>query len=170
MSSVNTLVRWITQWTCIILFQAPPPHPVFWKGEIEFPIKFPELNSSITMGELQSNINSLKYNKACGVDLWPNELIKTCAVIKNQLLVIFNRVLDSGVFPEWWCLGIVKPLHKKGTKHDPNNYRGITLISVIGNLFTRVLNTRLMSWAENNSIYMRARQVLDRTTVLWIIF
>ena len=41
------------------------------------------------------------------------------------------------------------PLHKKGDLDDPNNYRGITLISCFAKLFTSVLNERLKTWAQD---------------------
>lgn len=44
------------------------------------------------------------------------------------------------------------PIHKKGDKRDPSNYRGISLISVIGKLFCSLVNTRLQTWVEANSI------------------
>ena len=37
---------------------------------------------------------------------------------------------------------------KKGNKGAVDNYRGITLLSVFGELFTRVLNNRSTFWAE----------------------
>ena len=51
----------------------------------------------------------------------------------------FNKLLRAGYFPSSWAEGHVVPLHKKG---DVNNYRGITLLSVLGKLFSRLLNDR----------------------------
>ena len=63
---------------------------------------------------------------------------------------MFNLVLKSGVVPSDWCSGIIYPLYKnKGSPSDPNNYRGITLLSVIGKLFTSCLNHRLSIYVEN---------------------
>ena len=49
------------------------------------------------------------------------------------------------------------PLHKKGNLFLPDNYRGITLLSVLGKLFTRVLNNRLEKWAEEYGIYIESQ-------------
>ena len=35
-------------------------------------------------------------------------------------------------------------LFKKGDREDPGNYRGVTLLSVVGKVFCKVLNNRLV--------------------------
>ena len=39
----------------------------------------------------------------------------------------------------------------------PENYRGITLFSTLGKLFTKILNSRLTDWAENYGVYVEAQ-------------
>ena len=41
---------------------------------------------------------------------------------------------------------------KKGEHTDPDNYKGITLLSVLGKVFTIILNKRITKWTENNKI------------------
>ena len=36
-------------------------------------------------------------------------------------------------------------------------YRGITHLSTLGKLFTRILNNRLTTWAENYAVYTEAQ-------------
>ena len=43
-------------------------------------------------------------------------------------------------------------IRKKGNPSDPNNYRGITLLSCLRKLFTAVLNERLTSYLEDNNM------------------
>ena len=74
---------------------------------------------------------------------------------KNKFLIpylikIYNNISDSGIYPESWCKGLIVPIHKKGDRSDPNNYRGITLISAFAKLFSLVLRNRLNPWCEDN--------------------
>ena len=58
-------------------------------------------------------------------------------------------VLESGVIPTDWTLGIIKVLYKnKGDINNVNNYRGITLLSCLGKLFTSVINERLHTYLK----------------------
>ena len=41
---------------------------------------------------------------------------------------------------------------KKGPANDPNNYRGITILSCFGKLFTSILNERLTDFIESNNV------------------
>ena len=67
---------------------------------------------------------------------------------------LFNIILDSGVLPEVWSVGLIKPIYKqKGEKNKPENYRPITLVSCIGKLFTGILSNRLYTYAENNELF-----------------
>ena len=61
-----------------------------------------------------------------------------------MLCVLFNNLLDAGVFPEEWGKAIIVPIYKNGDKVDPGNYRGISLLTCISKLFTKILNNRLV--------------------------
>ena len=43
-----------------------------------------------------------------------------------------------------WREGLIVNLLKKGDKEEPGNYRGITLLSVVGKVFCKILNNRLV--------------------------
>ena len=44
------------------------------------------------------------------------------------------------------------PIFKKGDNNNPDNYRGITLTSIIGKVYTHILNRRLSKWAQRERI------------------
>ncbi len=65
---------------------------------------------------------------------------------------MFNKVFDSGVMLTEWLVGMIVPIYKnKGDTHV-NNYRGITLLSCLGILFTSILNERLTEYSNTFNI------------------
>ena len=111
------------------------------------------LDAPFSENEVANVIKKLKNNKACGIDLITNEFLKAAS---NTFLSIFtdffNLVLSSGKIPEDWAIGVIKPLYKnKGSTEDANNYRGITLLSCFGKVFTSLVNNRLNDFFEANN-------------------
>ena len=108
----------------------------------ELGVMFEELNVQISMQEIRKAARLLKNGKSSGPDLFLNEFLKYgINSLLSYLHTLFNRVFDTGVFPDSWGDGFIVPLHKKGNVGNVENYRGITLLSVVGKLFTSILNT-----------------------------
>ena len=113
-----------------------------------------ELNIPITELEVLKSINGLKMNKACASDLILNDFLKSS---KSKMLTaftkLFNIVFNSGHVPDDWSQGIISPIYKnKGDRASPDNYRGITILSCFGKLFTAVLNNRLNKYLEDMNV------------------
>lgn len=113
------------------------------------------INAPFEENEIAMQIRNLKNNKACGIDGIRNEFLKhspnllvTCTTNK-----LFNLVLDSGIVPTDWTIGIIRTIFKgKGLPDDPDNYRGITLLSCLGKLFTAVINHRITMYVESQGL------------------
>lgn len=120
---------------------------------------FAELNAVITLEEVKSAIFRLKKNKAsCPSDNLLNEyFINSFDILGGHITDIFNKVFDAGYFPQSWSMGYIVPIHKKGDKNVPNNYRGVTLLSNFGKLFTSVLTNRVETWFEENNLLSDAQ-------------
>ena len=112
------------------------------------------LNTAITEDEVNSAIKRLKSGRAAGEDLVYNEYIKhSTPLLSKTYCKLFNKVLDTGDIPDEWVNGLILPLYKgRGSETDCNNYRGITLLSCVGKLFTSILNDRLSEFIESNKI------------------
>ena len=124
----------------------------------EFDIMFEELNTFFSQEEILKAISQLKTNKSGGPDKIVNEFfIHGKNIFTPTLCNLFNKIYEKGHFPENWSEGYVIPLHKKGSINEVDNYRGITLLSTLGKLFTRVLNNRLGEWAENYGVLIEAQ-------------
>ena len=112
------------------------------------------LNEDFTPTEINNLINKLKNNKSCGIDNIINEFIKFSPNDYKLLLIkLFNTILQTGIIPSTWSISFISPIYKnKGLREDPDNYRGISLISCLGKLFTAVINERLTKFVERNRI------------------
>ncbi len=67
----------------------------------------------------------MHVNKASATDGIVNEYIKTTLDTFLPLYTnLFNLVLDTGILPEAWLEGIIRPIYKgKGCQGEPENYR-----------------------------------------------
>ena len=121
------------------------------------------LDEDITALEVQDAIRVLKSNKAPGPDGLCEELYKySDARIVNFLMIYFNKLFESGMFPLACSESVIQPLHKKGNKISPDNYRGISLLNVSGKLCSYVLNKRLTDWVEEHGLINEAQAVFRR--------
>ncbi|MBW0525592.1 hypothetical protein O181_065307 [Austropuccinia psidii MF-1] len=69
-----------------------------------------------------------------------------------HLMKAFNECLQNGEFPENWKIEMTVIL-RKAAKEDysnPNAYRPIALLNTLGKLFERIINDRLVHWAERS--------------------
>ena len=108
------------------------------------------LNRDTSLEEVKLMAKRLKSGKASGLYMLSAELLKHAN--ENFMIVftkLFNKILQSGTFPEEWCVGIIVVLFKGGDEADLKNYRGITLISIFGKFFLGVLFERLNDVVSN---------------------
>ena len=112
-----------------------------------------EINTDFTTAEICELISRLKNNKACGLDFIRNEFLKKASpTLLIFICNFFNLILKTGLVPDAWCLGLIMPLYEsRGSRDDPNNYRGITLLSCLGKLFTACLNSRISRYMYNDA-------------------
>uniref|UniRef100_A0A8C2AI13 Reverse transcriptase n=1 Tax=Cyprinus carpio TaxID=7962 RepID=A0A8C2AI13_CYPCA len=104
------------------------------------------LDSNIMYNEVFKAIMSMSNGKAPGPDGIIIEMIKVALhTLCPIMLSLYNKILETGDFPESWCEAVICPLYKNGDKNDVANYRGISLLNVLGKIFTKILNTRLLN-------------------------
>ena len=108
-----------------------------------------KLDTDITREEVSESIQSLKSEKASGIDEVCGEFIKTSHdIVLPFLTKLFNYMYKNSYYPLQWCKAVITPILKNGNNTNPDNYRGISLLSVISKTFTSIINKRLYEWCE----------------------
>ena len=95
----------------------------------------------------------MHHDKACGPDSILAHLLKVGAdFICSPLSRIFKLSLDSSSLPRDWITANIVPVHKKGDKHLPSNYRPISLTSIVVKVMERIIHCQLSSALESNNL------------------
>ena len=107
-------------------------------------------DTNISMEELQAAIRKIKIGKAPGADQIYPEMIKNQGIEADKILLsICQEAWKSKKVPDDWKKGIIVPIHKKGSTMDCSNYRGISLLSIPGKVYARILESKLRKVVEN---------------------
>ncbi|XP_062615832.1 uncharacterized protein LOC134277519 [Saccostrea cucullata] len=110
-----------------------------------------ELDAPPSIDELSKAINSLASGKAPGSDGIPPEVIKAgkSSTLLHHLHKLLLQCWEEGTIPQDMRNASIITLYKnKGDRSDCNNYRGISLLSIVGKAFARVVLNRLRKLAE----------------------
>ena len=112
-----------------------------------------DLDYEITVEELKMASNILRNGKSPGLDNILNEMIRPFVTIYPDIILkLFNKVLNNNSICHQWLISIITAIHKKGETNDPNNYRGVSVMSCIGKLFFTILNNRLTKFAKDKHL------------------
>ena len=108
-------------------------------------------NKQISREEVKEAINRLKMGKAAGVDHIPGEMLKYGGdEAVDIMLRLCELAWETESVPQDWMKAVIVPLYKgKGSKEECKNYRGISLLSVPGKVYARVVVDRLQKVTDD---------------------
>ena len=155
------------------LLNRPPPNnpPVILPARRDLSINC----EPPTHEEIVKAIKLLNPNKAAGPDTIPPEALKADLETTAQILQgLFLKIWNEEEFPKEWREGHLVKLPKKGDLSNCNNYRGITLLSIPGKVFNRVLLERMKDaiddhLREQQAGFRKGRSCTDQIATLRII-
>ena len=121
------------------------------------------LNSNISYDEIEKCIGRLKPDKASGYDGICNEVL--CKPqITYVLYKLFPRIFGSGKIPSLWKRCNITPVPKSAMKdpHVPINYRGISLLSCVGKMYSSSLSNIILFYCELCNILVDEQNVFRK--------
>lgn len=126
-----------------------------------------ELCKPLTLEELTIAVKALAKGKAPGPDdilaefyqcLWP--------CIGPEFLVMIQKALEKGQFPNGVTEGLIALLFKNGRRQSLNNWRPITLLNATYKIYAKALQLRLQPIlmeiiSPDQSAFLPMRYILD---------
>ena len=112
--------------------------------EIEINYKKPnEVHFSVP--DVKNILKTLDPNKAPGPDQIHGKILKNCAnALCTPLTLLFQSSYYTCKIPNDWKTANVVPIYKKGSKNSVENYRPISLTSLIMKIYEKVIAAELL--------------------------
>ena len=99
------------------------------------------LNMLIITDDIDKTFSSTPNRKSPGPDGLVVEIFKNSSeIITPKLYILFNSIMNSGIFAGEWGKALICTVHKGGSLNDPKNYKGISLLNITSKLFANILN------------------------------
>ena len=165
------LERWKEHFETLLNRPAPDNPPDINPSEEDLPISC----EPPTREEIAKAVRLLNSNKAAGPDSIPPEALKADVPTTVDILYnLFIKVWEEEDFPTDWREGHLVKLPKKGDLSNCNNYRGITLLSIPGKVFNRILLERIKEATDkqlrdNQAGFRKYRSCTDQVATLRLI-
>ena len=128
-----------------LLEVAPPTTMVDWAGVVPIPPD-PTIDTRPPhRKEVETALAQMKSGRAAGICGIPAELLSAGGdAVLRDLVAVFHEIWNTSEIPSDWRRSLIVPIYKKkGDPRDCNNYRGISLLSVPGKVFSRVILNRI---------------------------
>ena len=107
----------------------------------------------ITTELVEKKLEKLNINKSCGPDgIHPHVLQKTAKAMSEPLTLIYQKSLEEGCCPEDWKTANVTPIHKKGDRTDPSNYRPVSLTSQVCKVLESIIRDKIVEHLDKYNL------------------
>ena len=124
----------------------------------------------VTPEMIAQKIKKMKDNKSPGVDGIPPKLLKEIVEqISTPLAKWFNLSLEEGIVPSEWKEANITLLFKKGSRKNPENYRPVSLTSVVCKILETLIRDHMVEFLVKHNLintsqheFLKARSCLTK--------
>ena len=110
----------------------------------------------------------MKDNQSLGVDGIPPKLLKVIvAQISTLLAKLFNLSLE-GIVPSEWKEANITPLFKKGSRNKPENYRPVSLTSVVCKLLETLIRDHMVEFLVKHKLINTSQHGFLKARSKWV--
>ena len=105
------------------------------------------------VAKLLSNLDTSKSGDIYGIT--PKLMTLASNELAPNLSKIFNKCIQTGIFPQYLKKAKVIPIHKGDSKMLAANYRPISLLPIIGKIFEKIIFSRFTDFISKYKLLYR---------------
>ena len=99
-------------------------------------------------------LKGLDEHSGTGPDRLPTRILKRCAAeLALPVTLLSRKLLAEGRWPLCWRTHWVHAIHKRKSRADAKNYRGVHLTAQLSKVVERALGSIFIPWIESNDLY-----------------
>ena len=107
----------------------------------------------ITQQMVLQKIQEMNPGKSPGPDGWHPVFLKNVAdLISQPISILFQKSLIEGIVPSQWLRACITAIHKKGAKNIFENYRPVSITSIICKLMESIIRDKVVGHMERNNL------------------
>jgi len=109
------------------------------------------VNELFNASDILSYLKAINPSKAAGPDNIDGYILKNCCnSLAVPLTILFRQSYTTGQIPQDWKDANVVPVHKKNDKANIENYRPISLTSLVMKIYEKCIRNKLHELTLNN--------------------
>ena len=106
----------------------------------------------ITQIEVLKLIDTISMYKSSGLDNISSRVLKDFMYITSkEFTTLYNKIIDTGIFPDKWKIATVTPIPKVSNATNPTDLRPISLLPLPGKLIEKHITCKIQNFLENNN-------------------
>ena len=121
---------------------------------LDYTSKLPRTGERFRFAQISNTsiINAVSGLKNSKSGTLPAKFLKDCiSVVASSLGLIFNKSIQLGIYPNNLKIARICPIYKgKGSKSNPDNYRPISVLSVIARTFEKLVHGQLSDFLKDS--------------------
>ena len=108
-----------------------------------------EIDVIVTEADASCVMSELDESSGTGPDKLAARVLKQCrSVLAAPIARLCSRILAFGQWPDSWRLHWIHPIHKRGSRANASNYRGVHLTPQVSKVCERILGKILRPWLD----------------------
>ena len=109
--------------------------------------------NNVSESFINAELSRLNPKKSYGIDGLQSKFIKDAASeIKGPITFIVNLSISSNIVPNEFKYARIKPLYKKGNRNLPENYRPVSILTVISKVLEKAIFVQFEKYLKVNDL------------------